>query len=60
MTLFARTKVSLLGNAWQAVAQVAVGEAREVVHKGMDSTDEELEKLLGSAMWKERRVKLAA
>lgn len=39
---FTRTELSLLGNAWQAVAQVMSDDTKEAIHHGSMATDQEL------------------
>lgn len=56
--LFAKTEHSLLRNAWQPMAQVATGEAREIVLSAAYSTDKEMDKVLDERGCKRKLVVL--
>lgn len=56
--LFTKTRASLLGNFWQGVAQVASGEAREVISKGLNSTEEEMKEYFGAKLWREKKIRI--
>lgn len=56
--LFAKTEHSLLRNAWQPIAQVATGEAREIVLSAAYSTDKEMDKVLDERGCKRKLVVL--
>jgi hypothetical protein len=43
------TRISLLGSSWQAVAQVAIGEAEEIVAKASMASDSEIKKEIKGA-----------
>jgi hypothetical protein len=46
LVLFTKTENSLLGNAWQPVAQVATSEARHYIPLAVHSRDKEVKKVL--------------
>lgn len=59
VTLFlTKTKMSLLGNAWQAVMQVHSDETAGVVRHGSGLTDKEMEDMLKSQGAAENRVRI--
>ena len=53
---FAKTEVSLLGNAWQAVAQVYSNDTAAAVQHGTMATDGEVRESVKSSGFHESRV----
>ena len=54
------SSVSTIGNAWQAVAQVDQGDAKELVDSARLATDNKVEDIMKTQRWKRRFVGLRA
>ena len=52
------SSVSTIGNAWQAVAQVVQGDAKELVFSARLATDSKVEDMVKTQRWKRRLVGL--
>lgn len=52
------SSISTIGNAWQTVAQVAQGEAKQLVDSARLATDDKVEEMVKTQRWKRRFVGL--